>query len=69
MKHFSRKEVAVKFKRYIRVTFDSQADAGIFYGVTPQFISAVCNGKNTPNDAMLDALGLERVTRFIKSKG
>jgi hypothetical protein len=69
MRHYSKLEVAVKFKRYIRVNFNSQADAGLYYeGVSRQFISAVCNGKKAPNAEMLDDLGLERVTVYVRAK-
>ena len=66
MKYISKAEVAAKLKRYIRLNFDSQAEAGRHYGVSRQYISNVLKS-GSPNQDILSDLGLERVTVFVKA--
>ena len=62
-------EVAKRFKRYFRAGWDSQAEAGKFYGkASRQFISAVGTGKKKPTSKMLEDLGLEKRIVYVKIK-
>ena len=69
MKHFTQEEVCTKFKRYVRLNYETQKDAAQIYGVVPHYISMVCCNKLPPNEDMLGDIGFERVIKYVKAKG
>lgn len=46
----------------------SQAKWARAHGLSPQTLSDVLNAKSQPSDALLAALGLRRVVRFVENK-
>ena len=68
MKYLTQEEVCAKFKRYVRLNYETQKEAAQDYGVVPHYVSMVCGGKQPPNVDMLADIGLERVVRYVRAK-
>ncbi len=49
-------------------TLGSNAEFARAHGISPQFVGDVLAGRRRPSKAILDALGLERVTIIRKAK-
>lgn len=68
MKHFEDNEIKEKFKKYIRVHFDTNKQAAEHYSTSPSYLSQMLKPDCSlmPTSEMLADINIQKVRSYVK---